>query len=468
MQHCVNCGEKNTEEAKFCVHCGFNFEEKKPIETIETNEPALAASSVSTEQVVREPRKMSRKQKALYSTVGALALLAIIAHLIMSSLFDPMKKIQAMNEAYNQQDKEALFTEFNIPKGTVGDADVFYSLVKEYGWVSLRDSLTYEVGKLKNKQPTDIIYNRGELIVVEQKPILLGLYNKVNFTLIPTEVSVYAPFKDMVITLGGHEVTSEEDEKEIVVGKFIPGEYEWSYEYEGKLMPLVGAGTTNVYAQEDNHALVEFDWNFQTLYVDANIADAVVYIDGKSTKKTVEELEEIYPAQIRSNIDIYAEVEDADGNIQKSDVLQMDDEYLQLTFAHVEKEDELKMHEEEVRRLFKDFRADYEHAIDYTNIDYIDGYFKDGSKIKRDYAKFIIDHRGIPGYRYDFQLNDIKSFKVVSDTKFEVYSFETFDFSSDEEPTTHYEREKKYVISHEKDAYYIEEITNLDTKKTKR
>lgn len=63
--------------------------------------------------------------------------------------------------------------------------------------------------------------------------------------------------------------------------------------------------------------------------------------------------------------------------------------------------------------------------------------------------------------------NDIISFKAISDEKFELESFETFNFDSDHEKSSiHYERKKKYTFSYQDGTYYIDEIKNLDTKKT--
>lgn len=483
MNHCINCGEQNTKEAKFCVHCGFNFGEQEMSSHKEANAASMGASSINQgtqkksvamqpaqQSNVQQPvQKMSKNNRILFGIIGAVVLVAIVAHLIIGNLLDPMKKIQAMNEAYNQQDKEAFFNEFHISDGIVADADSFYSLIKDYGWISLRDHLTDEVEKIQENQPTNIISNNhGDLLVLEQKPILLGLYKKVHFTVIPTEVAVYAPYENMTIQLGGQEVISESDDETVMLGQFIPGEYKWSYEYEGGLMPLSGEGTVMVYAQEDHQSFVDIDWGFKTLSIDSDIADAIVYVNGQSTKTTVKELSEVYPAQINPSVEIYAQVESDEGKALKSNQLKVDDEELYLAFDHVQEKARMTEHEEGVRSFFKSFRSDYENAIYYTNFDYIDHYFKDGSKIKRDYAKFVIDHRDIPGYHYDFQLNDVTSFNAVSDKKFELTSYETFDYRSAKESTIYYEREKKYVISYENDTYYIEEINNIDTKKTKR
>lgn len=462
MRICKNCGEKSSENVVFCVNCGQNFQEDaKSSATPDSPQPDRVQSKPSV-----PGKKMTRKNKLLFSVFGTLALLAIIAHLVLSNIYNPEKTIQAMNNAYNTQDKEAFFNEFDVKKGTVADAQNFYATVNDYGWPNLRDSLTYEIEKIKNNEHTNIIYNTGEFISVHNKPVLFGLYHQVEFTIIPTEVSIYAPYKNMTLRFGDKEVVSEEDDKQIVLGQFIPGSYEWSYEYDDGLMPLSGKSDYTLHAQEDNAVALDVDWGFMTLRIESDVEDAILYVDDKSTGKTVSELYEFYPAQIRPSSKIYALTKDQEGNEVKSEILPVDSDYLHLSFEHIQQESRIAEHEEAVNRLFKNFRSDYRDAIYYTNFSYIEDYFKDGSKIKQDYAKFVTDHDKISGYHYEFLLNDITGFKALSDTKFELQSFETFNYTSSDDGNIHYERKKKYTISYTDEEYTIDEIVDLDTKKT--
>lgn len=460
MRNCENCGKSSSEDALFCVNCGQHFQK-------DSTEPAATTSTQMKEEKSQSTfeNKPTKKNKVLFSLLGVLALLAIIAHMVLSNIYDPAKRIQAMNNAYNTQDKEGFFNEFNVKKGTVANAQNFYTTVNDYGWTNLRDSLTYEVEKIKNNEPTNIIYHTGEFISVHNKPILFGLYHQVEFTIIPTEVSVYLPFKNMSIQFGDQKVSSDEDEQQLIIGYFIQGNYDWSYEYEDGLMPLSGKGSYTLHPQEDNMAVIDVDWDFITLTIESDVADAILYVDDQSTGKTVGELYEFYPAQIRPSSKIHAQVKDQDGNEVKSNVLPVDSDHLYLGFEHIQQEYRNAEHEDAIRRLFKNFRSDYQQAIYYTNFRYIEDYFKDGSQIKQDYAKFVTDHNKISGYHYEFLLNDITSFKAISDTKFELHSFETFNYTSADDGNIHYERKKKYTISYADGDYTIDEILDIDTKK---
>ena len=459
MKFCTNCGEKNSEEVLYCTNCGNSLKEFQEQITGEI-EPNL-----STQKQYR--KKMSKMQKWILSISGVLLLLLISVHFILSSIFDPTKQISAMNEAYNNQDKDAFFQEFNIKEGTEANAQNLYAIVKDYGWTNLRNQLTYEVERIRNNENPDIIYNGGEFISVNSKSVLFGLYDRVEFTVIPTEVFIYAPFKNMTLKFGDKEIVSKNDEENVEFGQYIPGEYVWSYSYEDGYIPLADEGKLILEAQSENIAQIDVDWNFKTVFVDSDLEDATLYINGKSTEKKVSELREIYPAKLNSKIEIYAQSQDKDGKTVKSEIMPLDNDSIYLAFEHIRAEEKLAEHEDFIRSIYKNFRADYASAIRYTNFDYIGDYFKEGSKIKKDYAKFVTDHDNIPGYNYDFLLNDITSFKTLSDKQFELQSFETFNYSSDKEGFINYERKKKYIFTFENGEYFIDEIDDLDTKKTK-
>lgn len=174
MKFCKNCGQQSSEDAVFCTNCGETFQKEieakpqvKAPTSIETHSTEVRSSQTVTKpSPLPVPRKpMGKMQKALLSVLGIIILGCIIAHLVVSNHFDPVKKIEAMNTAYNSKDKEGFFNAFHFKEGTVANAHDFYATVNEYGWTRLRNDLSEEIGKIKNKEHMDIIYNdEGEFI----------------------------------------------------------------------------------------------------------------------------------------------------------------------------------------------------------------------------------------------------------------------------------------------------------------
>lgn len=163
-----------------------------------------------------------------------------------------MKKIDAMNEAFNKKDKTAFYNYLEVPKNPIANADQFYAVVQDINLCDLRAELVYKIDKIKEKQPTDTIRYSGNFLYLDKKPILFGLYNEVIFNLIPTEVSVQLPFKSMTITIAEQTIQSEVDEEIIQVGDFIPGIYEWTYELEKNYIKLSDKGNVHIYQDEYN------------------------------------------------------------------------------------------------------------------------------------------------------------------------------------------------------------------------
>ncbi|VDG99154.1 Predicted membrane protein [Lysinibacillus sphaericus] len=463
MKFCTECGESISKEADFCTNCGKTFQKK------ETQQQTVPPIEPPSQSIPPRPSKkaMKKSNKIIGIIVGILAIAFISTHFTLKNVYDPLKKIDVMNTAYNNQDKEEFFKQFQLKKGTVADANNFYELVSQYGWTELRNQLTYEAQKIINKEPADMIYDKGEFISITKDPVLLGLYQDVDFTILPTTVSIQLPIANTTFKFGSQEVTTKRDDEQIQLGQYIPGEYEWSYETTSSLMPLSGNGTYTLSPSENNKQELDIDWGFTSLYLDADLEDAIVYINGTSTKKTVSELAELAPAQLNKSVKIQAVGKDKDGNEVKSAEIAADSQDIYLPFDHIQKEQQLSEHLEEVEQIYKSFRSDYADAIYYIDFSYIEDYFKNGSKIRNDYAKFVSDHSSISGYHYEFLLNDVTSITPLSSDTFELLAYEKFNFSSYNDDSLRYDRKKKYVISRVDDEYYIESIIDLETKKTK-
>ncbi|REB08549.1 zinc-ribbon domain-containing protein [Sporosarcina sp. BI001-red] len=467
MKFCTECGKPNPEEADFCSNCGKTFQVNDAQQTANPTSPPPVAASVVHTPTVPPKKPMKKSSKIMLILAGLVAIGLISTHFILQNMYDPMKKIDSMNTAYNNQDHEAFFKQFTLKKGTIASADNFYALVSEYGWKDLRNELTYEAEKIKNKKPADMIYDTGEFISITKKPVVLGLYQDVNFTILPTAVTVTPPLGNTTFHFGGEEITAAQAEESVLIGQFIPGEYKWSFESTGGFMPLAGKGTYTLTPDESNRQQLDIDWDFTTLYLDSDLEDATVYINGTSTKKKVSELSEIYPAQLNKSIKIQAVSKDKDGKEVKSSEVPADSDEIYLAFEHVQQEQQLTEEIAEVEDFYKGFRSDYEDAIYYADFSYIENYFKPGSVIRKDYAKFVSDHSTIPGYFYEFLLNDVTSVTPQSSGSFELLSYEKFNYSSYEDSPLRYDRKKKYVISKVNGDYVIDAIIDLDTKKTK-
>lgn len=483
MNFCQECGKPLEPTAAFCTNCGTKTEQSQQASTTSKDQPHHQETSPTSEQIVSSPKQtihheqvaaqpkqpMGKGKKILLSIIALFAIALIGTHFYLSNHFDPLKKIEAMNDAFHKKDQKAFYEHFNVPKGTIATADSFFNVVQDMNWPSLRSELMYQIDNLQEKVPTDpIAYEGADFIRLEKKPILFGLYNDISFSLIPLNASIEVPFKEMTVTIADEIVTSKEDDEIIEIGQFIPGTYDWSFKMERHQMPLKNKGTVELYAEEGQQALFSPDWGFETVSIYSEVDDAILYVNGKSTKEKVSGYYELYPVILDDKTEIQLVTKNGKGKEVTSEKMTLDSTNLDISFKHIEQEKAAANKREEVESVFYNFRSDYEDAIYTLDFSYIRDYFKPNSKIQKDYRKFVEDHATIAGYDYDFRTNEVTDVKEQKDGKYELTSFETFYYSSADEGTIYYERTKKYVLSEENGMFYIESIDNLTTDKQKQ
>ena len=327
MWYCTNCGHENEEEIRFCVNCG------------KSADPEAETHSETGTHVAVQKKPMPKKQK--YAIIAGAALIGIllIAYVITASFLDPMKQIEAMDSAVKQGDHEAFMDEFKVPDKTIYDTEEFFKYIDSNGWGTIRDNLVAEINGLENDEFLDpVLDNSGtELINIIQKDLLFGLFQKVEFELVPIEVYVEAPFKGMEITIHEHTVTTDKEGSQSL-GQYLPGVYEWSYAYQGEWAALKNGGELQIESYGSNQMEADLDWDMASLDLSSEIDEAIVYVDGTSTEKTVSELETIYPLPNDETIEVYAIAKDEAGKELKSNIVTSDSGYAYFTFESMQEQ----------------------------------------------------------------------------------------------------------------------------------
>ncbi|WP_303969143.1 zinc-ribbon domain-containing protein [Sporosarcina ureae] len=456
MKFCTNCGSSNSPDTEFCSNCGEQLQNSNTLK--QQPRPAKKSS-------FKKP--MKRSVKILLILLFTLVVALVATHLILQSIYDPIRKINAMNDAYHKQDKKAFFDHFTYNDGTVASPENLYTAVSDYGWNDLRDELIFEAERMKSNKPMNVIYDSGEFILASKQPAKFGLYQNIQFTVVPTTVSVELPLKDTTFTFGGQEVHSNEDEELVIVGNFIPGQYDWEFLIDGGLIPMNGKGKQIIETTEGNEQTISPKWGITTVYIDSDLEDATVYINGKNTGKKVNELSEVYPAKINKQINMYAVGETDDGKEVQSKTVALNDTSIYLPFEHIQEAEMLEEVLEEVEEFYQNFREAYVDAVYYTDYDYIERFFRKGTHSHGSFGNFISELNTKPGYSYNFLTNEIISMTPLENHTFELIVLERFTYYSNAESPLLYERTKKYIISQTDDWYTIDSVSDLDTKRLK-
>lgn len=471
MGNCINCGEKRKGDEKFCTSCGEPF-------ALENASLPNQSQPVTGRPVKKISPKQKKRRIALLLSVGILIIGLIGTHLFLQSKYEVSNTLTEMNQSYVSGEKAEFLSYFEMPEGTVGQADGFYAFIEEEGWEEIRNQMKSESDRLKAEGLTDIILDSqgNKLISVTKKPIVFGLYQDIEFLVHPIAVEVELPLEGTSITL--EDKTAEGEFAKI--GDFLPGDYPWEATVTSVYGEIRNNGTVNVSGDGKNTYAFSPDLKAGMIKVTSDVPGAVLWVNGKSTEKKVEELETVGPLPLDGTVELIAEMANDKGEKVKSEKLKVSSDEVHLKFAHIQEKvaaernekveaqklQQLKAdHESNVTAFIDEFRLSFESALNSADFSYIADYFPTGSKIQEDYLADIDRHFAMDTYYYyDFQSNSITNFEIVDENTFLVTTAEMFYFDSSEDRLK-YNKTKAYTVKYQNSQYYIQEINQLTSDK---
>lgn len=480
MKFCSNCGEEITELTNFCQNCGEKLvgdnstqvtatsntdAETTNVETTSLASQAFVAEENATTTIQKQSKKpMSLAKKMIIGVVVAIVLLAFGAKYFIGQKYDPKNQLKEMHQAFTNEDRKAFYSYFETPKGTIGGEDEFYEWIDEADWSDVRASIEEQLDRFekgKSMDSVDILYE--DALRLKEEKVLFGLAKKVTYTIRPLELEIEANTDNTTIKVAGVDIKVGKEAKK--VGEFLPGTYNTKYLIEGPYMNLNGELEVNVYPREyDKYAYFYYEMEFASIDLYSDRESAVVYINDKTTGKTLDELNAIYPVSYNSKATVYLVDKDAEGNEIKSEKYILKDDEIYIEFPY-DQELELK---DNLIEYYTYFRDEFMAANNYANFNYISRYFEEGTQIYNEYKKFVEDHEAIDYYYYTSISNEVTKVEKLSDSEYMLYATEEFDFETTDE-TVNYVREKSYKMKViEDDRFVFTEIKDLNTKKTKK
>ncbi|TSI10099.1 zinc-ribbon domain-containing protein [Lysinibacillus sp. BW-2-10] len=452
MYSCHQCGKEIKQSQKFCVHCGT------PI-----IEPEL--EMVTAELVQSAPKRFQKKKFGLATKItGASVLILLIAvittHLFIAKKVDPEAQIVLMNQYFSQEKKEDFTNLFVFSEDTIYTPATFFNYMENDAWNSFaKEGIERAIQQYKLKGYAEPIYDEAGnkvFTVIEEKFFIF--YKKLIFQYHPIEVKAKTTSHSITLKMGEDRKKSISTEA-VVVGKFVPGKYNYTIVLKDEHFEKEEKYTLSVVGEEKNEQLLEIDLSAHVTKLTSDIEEAIVYINGKNTNKTVAEIE-LLAAPLDSSVEIYAEAKEND-EIIKSETLQLTKEQQHITFAKIQQQRQAEKEQQEkqlaiqkfygdyrdlARDTFYNFRNTYNIAVNYADFSYVDHYFIDGSQLQKNYQQFVVDQTGLGYYYYEFISNDILKIEPLSENSIKLTSKEIFNFYSEMDGNWHYEREKQYIF----------------------
>lgn len=459
MEICSICGHENTSNNRFCQECGHPFPPKmSEKEPSTTPVPALE----STPETPKTRTKVNGKNKVIFGLIATLAILLIGTHFFIQNVIDPYKQLSKADRAFVAKDSEAFLSYFSLPEDVITDDKSFYEFMKEEDWTnSISPAIKEMIRSIEKGTYSNPIQDQqgNHLIsVVDEKYLLF--YKKINVQLEPIKVTASSSIPNTQLTLPNDETLTIAEGSETSLGSFTPGTFNFNVLVSDDVSEQTYERNETIMGDGSNTYQLALDYSDQKINVSSDYDDAIIWIDGKSSKKTAEQLM-LYNLPNDGTVKLQAIVT-VDGKEKKSEIVAVEDTEVHLAFSDVqakikaEKAAQEKRqamaeftseYEDYARQLFYDFRDSYYYALSNADFSYVSNYFADGTKLKDDYRKFVIDHNDFDFYyQYEFISNDIASIETVNDNTFNLYSYEVFDFFTSTEDNWHYERQKKYTL----------------------
>ena len=463
MSFCTECGKKLSENSPFCTECGSPQGQKKQSE-----------GSVEVTKVPKKP--LSRKKKTGLIISVALVVCLISAHFIITSIIDPMNQVQAMDRAISEGETEAFFNEIHLDQSALIHKEDYFQYIKENGWEDLRYQLAAMAESDEAFDTTVRDGNGNKVFVVKKNALVPGLYYTYDIDAIPSRIIVSSNIEKATITIDKQSIVAKKADEEITFGKIYPGQFDIVGEASNSFGKFTQEEKVDVKTQSDETISfpIEFNGAFHSFYT--NIPESTLFINGKSTKKTLSEFDQLGPIPADQDVKLHAEWKDPEGKTHKTEsITQADDIWGNLNFEfEVEEdavvasttdkpEDEKVMEDSEsVEAHVLNFRLAYEEALNSKDYSIIAPFLLKQSSADKELKKYIGDLED-KGYSYEFTENKITDTEDMGENRFTVSTNEIFIFTNHLNEQIHYDREKTYTVIKNEDGFKITEINIKDT-----
>ena len=315
MNFCTECGAKRAEGQQFCTECGAVFRDSKNM-----NE-SKALESDANVQSVKQP--LPTRTKVMLAIAGSVLLIFFGVYQWLSSQYDPVKVLQAMDDAIIEDDSKAFLEHIEFDKKAIIDKEQYFQYIKKYEWETVKPQLV-EFIESKQHAPFDFTVKSVDgydLLKVKQKK-KFGLFSTYVFRAIPSTLSIYSSMKETNVTIKKEKFTIK-DYGPLEIKKI----YQGKYNLEAKAQNLFGEFQEKIEflidANSENELYIEFPTDVYE--IESDQMDAILFVNGKSTEKTLKELEVLGPFPDGKEIKMHAEWKTPKGKVMKTKTITPED-----------------------------------------------------------------------------------------------------------------------------------------------
>lgn len=460
MNFCTECGAKRVEGQQFCTKCGAAFQDSKNV-----NE-SKATESDTNAQAVKQA--LSKRTKVMLAIAGSVLLIFFVVYQWLSSQYDPVKMLQAMDDAIIEDDSKAFLQHIEFDKKAIIDEEQYFQYIKKYEWKTVKPQLI-DLIESKQQASFDLTIKStygSDLFKVKPKK-KFGLFSTYVFRAIPSTLNVYSTMEETNVTIKKETFT---------VKNYGPHEikkiYQGKYTFEAKAQNLFGEFQEKkeflVDAKSENELYIEFPTDVYG--IESDQMDAILFVNGKSTKKTLKELGVLGPFPNDKEVKMHAEWKTPKGKVMKTKTVTPEDAYFGTLYFEFGYDDYIEYDSYSAGDHVLNFRDAYEQALNSKDYSFIASFIQTGSAAEKELKKFISDLEDMQ-FHYEFTDNQIIDTEMVDDVTYQVTTREKFTYTHYEkgkEEVTDYDREKIYHVKETDDGYKITKIEYKETDRNKK
>ncbi len=467
---CTECGSALSEKEHFCPSCGKKFD--APIQLAEVEADEAAEEVVPSRVVESAPReKLSVWKKVVLSLVLVVIAAGVGGHFVIKSMTEGDKTVLPIYNALLNNDENGLFEKLTVAKDVNYDAKAYMSYIKTQKMDRFLQKLKETASDTQQDGITRVIKHDdgSEILRVKEKKFLY-FYPTIEIIPVTTEVVVETDLKQAKLLF--HKKETKLNGEPINLGSFLPGNYMVEATSDNPIFPHTAKWPLSVTTAEKSNPISLMKKELM-VELDGDHTDSLVYLNGKSTEKTIAELKQIGPIFGDTEVNVYVQKKTPTGEVAKSNeevVYGGSDSYFTYPneFSFIVKTAEEIAEEtfdrDELSQFVIDFREAYEKSLTSKKYAIIEPYLAPGSTA----AKEIIDFIGSIGddyYEYNFTMNEVLGVKLTVEEA-SVKTYEEFYFTNHDYETIFYQRDKQYDIRiDEYGDYKVHKIHIFDTKK---
>ena len=357
MSYCKNCGANLKDGAHFCGACG------QPVSNVNTVTKSVKTEKAVNNDAQESPRSAARNSNGKRKRVNLKMIIALFIVVLIGGTyyyfdkvyFSPDKVFEGFTNAIDAKDVSKVKSYINDGqrelKATDKQAEMFINYLNEnpktYSdlYTNLKsdvDFYSYQENESESPSESNPIAN------LKLNGKKWGIFDEYVIEVQPYYADVVSDYDNTAIQVDGEKIGTVNDDEEKTFGPFLPGEHSITAIIEGdygKVSQSLEFDDSNL---ADRTTSIKVNWSDYFFPIYTNEGDAILFVNGKSTKKSLKDLENLGPVALDGTVKVHAELK-ADKETIKSDTVTVKDGIydVELYFEDVneyepEKESELE------------------------------------------------------------------------------------------------------------------------------